>query len=116
MPVHAYALIWFLNFICVFLAVLGLRCCTGFSLVVRVGRRPLVVVLGPLTAMASCLEHGLQGTRASVVGARGPSRRDAQAPLLRACGILPDQGSNPCLLHWQVDFFLTTEQLGKPFA
>ena len=21
----------------------------------------------------------------------------------RACGIFPDQGSNPCLLHWQVD-------------
>ena len=22
-----------------------------------------------------------------------------------ACGILPDQGSNPCPLHWQVDSF-----------
>ena len=22
-----------------------------------------------------------------------------------ACGIFPDQGSNPCLLHWQVDSF-----------
>ena len=21
-----------------------------------------------------------------------------------ACGIFPDEGSNPCLLHWQVDF------------
>ena len=20
------------------------------------------------------------------------------------CGVFPDQGSNPCLLHWQVDF------------
>ena len=22
-----------------------------------------------------------------------------------ACGIVPDQGSNPCLLHWQVDSY-----------
>ena len=28
-------------------------------------------------------------------------------------GILPDQGSNPCLLHWQADSF-TTEPPGKP--
>ena len=32
----------------------------------------------------------------SVVVAHGPS-------CSAACGILPDQGSNPCLLHWQVD-------------
>ena len=30
----------------------------------------------------------------SVVVAHGPSRS-------AACGILPDQGSNPCPLHWQ---------------
>ena len=29
-----------------------------------------------------------------------------------ACGIFPDQGSNLCLLHWQVDSF-TTEPSGK---
>ena len=32
----------------------------------------------------------------SVIVAQGPSRS-------AACGILPDQGSNPCLLHWQAD-------------
>ena len=32
----------------------------------------------------------------SVVVAQGPSRS-------AACGILPDQGSNPCPLHWQAD-------------
>ena len=32
----------------------------------------------------------------SVVAAHGPSRS-------AACGILPDQGSNPCFLHWQAD-------------
>ena len=32
----------------------------------------------------------------SVTVAHGPSRS-------AACGILPDQGSNPCPLHWQAD-------------
>ena len=32
----------------------------------------------------------------SVVVAHGPSRS-------AACGIFPDQGSNPCPLHWQAD-------------
>ena len=32
----------------------------------------------------------------SVVVAHGPS-------CCAACGIFPDQGSNPCLLHWQAD-------------
>ena len=32
----------------------------------------------------------------SVVVAHGPSHS-------AACGILPDQGSNPCPLHWQAD-------------
>ena len=32
----------------------------------------------------------------SVVVAHGPS-------CYAACGIFPDQGSNPCPLHWQVD-------------
>ena len=30
-----------------------------------------------------------------------------------ACGVFLDQGLNPCLLHWQEDFFLTTEPPGK---
>ena len=33
-----------------------------------------------------------------------------------ACGIFRDQGSNPCLLHWQVDLadgFFTTESPEK---
>ena len=32
----------------------------------------------------------------SVIVAHGPSRSEA-------CGIFPDQGSNPCPLHWQAD-------------
>ena len=36
------------------------------------------------------------GAQASVVVAHGPS-------CSTACGIFPDQGSNPCPLHWQAD-------------
>ena len=39
--------------------------------------------------------HGLQNA-GSVVVAHGPS-------CSAACGIFPDQGLNPCPLHWQVD-------------
>ena len=37
-----------------------------------------------------------------------------QASEVAACGIFPDQGSNLCLLHWQVDSFLWSQQ-GSPF-
>ena len=46
------------------------------------------------------------GHRLSVVVAHGLS-----CPA--ACGILPDQGSNLCLLHWQVDS-LPLSHLGGP--
>ena len=43
------------------------------------------------------LSRGTGSRRAgSVVVAHGPS-------CSAACGILPDQGSNPCALHWQAD-------------
>ena len=32
-----------------------------------------------------------------------------------ACGIFPDQGSNPCLLHWQADSQPLCHQ-GSPIA
>ena len=31
-----------------------------------------------------------------------------------ACGIFPDQGVNPYLLHWQADFFLPLGHQGNP--
>ena len=43
----------------------------------------------------------------SVVVAHGPS-------CSAACGILPDQGSNPCTLHWQADSQPLRHQ-GRPF-
>ena len=66
--------------------------------------------------------YRLQGKQA---GGRMTGRRDlaCQAHLgpdariafdeLHSTGDLPGQGSDPCLLHWQADFF-TTEPPGKP--
>ena len=44
----------------------------------------------------SCCGAWALGTQASVVVAHGLS-------CSAACGILPDQGSNPCPLHWEAD-------------
>ena len=94
--------IFFLNFIYI-QAALGLCCCAlAFS---SCGERGLlfVVVRGLLIAVASLVEHGLQARglqqmwcAGSVVWAHGLS-------CSAACGIFPDQGSNPCPLHWQAD-------------
>ena len=91
-----------------FLAVLGLHCCVGFSLVAASGgHSPLqclglsswwLLLLRSLGSRRTCpafVTCGLQSA-GSVVVAHGPSRS-------AACGILPDQGSNPCPLHWQAD-------------
>ena len=63
------------------------------------------------------VEHRLQGERASVVAAPGLwSTGSAVVHGLRcstACGIFPDQGLNPCLLHWQVDSLPLSHQ-GSP--
>ena len=83
----------------------GFSCCGARAL----GARASVVVARRLS---SC------GTRASVVVAHGLSGCGSRAQWLwlagsivvahglscsAACGIFPDQGSNPCPLHWQED-------------
>ena len=78
------------------MAVLDLHFCARAS--PSCGKRgPLfTAVRGPLTIAASPVaEHRLQSCRLSNCGSR--------AQLLRGMGILPDQGSNPCPLHWQAD-------------
>ena len=51
---------------------LGLPCCTGFALVAASGGFSLVVVLRLFISVASLVvEHGLLGTKASVVAAHG---------------------------------------------
>ena len=88
-----------------FLAVLHLHFCRGFSLVMESRAYSLVVVLGFLFAEALfAVEHGLWGTQDSAVGARGLWSTGSIVVTHRlscsvACGIFPDQGSNPCLLR-----------------
>ena len=108
---------FFFFLIILLLAVLGLRCCTGaFSSCSKRGLL-FVVVRVLLIAVASlCCGAQALGTRASVLVARGLSSCSSRALERRlsscgthrlncsvACGIFPDQGSNPCPLHWQVD-------------
>ena len=93
---------------------LGLHCGEGCSSVAVSRGYSVAAVCGLLIAVASPLvEHGLQDARASVTavhglnscGSRGLEPRiNSCAQGLRcsqACGILPDQGSNLCLLHWK---------------
>ena len=77
-------------FIYLSLAVLGLHCCMDFSLVAELG--PLFIAAWSLLIVVASpvAKQRLRGAGASEVV---------------ACGIFPDQGSNPCLLHWQVDSF-----------
>ena len=78
------------------MAVLGLRfCARAFS---SCGKRgPLfIAVRGPLTIVASLVRSTGSSRAGSVVVAHGPS-------CSAACGIFPDQGSNPRPLHWQAD-------------
>ena len=78
------------------MAVLGLHFCVrAFS---SCGKRgPLfIAVRGPLTIAALLLQSTGSKRAGSVIVAHGPSCSAAR-------GILPDQGSNPCSLHWQAD-------------
>ena len=88
-------------FIYLFLAMLGLGCCVGFSLVAASEGCSLASVHGLAIARASLVgEHGLKHTQASVVAA---SRLQSTGSVLvthglscsEARGIFPDQGLNP---------------------
>ena len=68
----------------------------GLSLVVASGGHSSSRCAG-LSLMRPLLLRSTGSRRAgSVIVAHGPS-------CLAACGIFPDQGSNPCPLHWQAD-------------
>lgn len=92
-------------FVHLLMAVLGLRCWAGCSLVAVSGGCSLVAVSGGcslvavwrlLTAMTSFCGVQAPGTRASVVVEHGLS-------CSASCGTFPGQGSNPCPLNWQED-------------
>ena len=68
----------------------------GLSLVVASGGQSSSRCAG-LSLSRPLLLRSISSRRAgSVVVAHGPS-------CSTACGIFPDQGSNPCPLHWQAD-------------
>ena len=79
-----------------FLAVLGLHFCAGLPLVAASGGHSSSRCAGLSLSRPLMLRSTGSRRAGSVVVAHGPSWSVA-------CGILPDQGSNPCPLHWQAD-------------
>ena len=96
-----------------FLALLGLHCCTGVLWLQERGRS--------LAALRGLLIVGLlllRGARTSVAVALGLWSADSGAgahglSCSAVCGVLPDQGSSPWLLPWQVDSLPPSPQ-GRP--
>ena len=91
----------------IFLALLSLRGCAGFSLVLVGGGYSRVAAHKLLAAAASPVaERGLWGSQALTAGAHGLSCSVAR-------GIFPDQGLNTCLVHGQADSLPLSRQ-GSP--
>ena len=75
---------------------LGLRFVRGLSLVAASGGHSSSRCAGLSLLRPLLLRSTGSGRTGSAVVAHGPS-------CSAACGIFPDQGSNPCPLHWQAD-------------
>ena len=107
------------------MAVLSVHCCTGFSLVAAGRGSSLGAVCGLLVAVASLVEHGLQGLWAPVLVAQGLcscgsgalehrlSNCGAWASLFCSMWDLPRPGVEPMSLALASKFF-STEPPGKP--
>ena len=108
-------------FIYLFLAVLGLRCRSGFSLVAAGRSCSLVAVHRLLIAVASPVaENRLQGVRASVVVPPGLQSTGSTLGVCglscpKACGSFWDQGSNSCVFAL-AGGFLSLRYQGPPQA
>ena len=107
-----------LKFISLFLAVLGLCCCTGSSLIVVSGCCSLAAACGLLLMAASLLwSASSRACGVSSCHSQAPEHRlsscGSLAELLHSMWDLPDQGSKPCLLHWQADSYPLHHQ-GSP--
>ena len=81
---------------------LHLRCWAGFPVVAASTGYSLIAVLKLLIAVASLVVPGLMGPGLTVM-VHGLC-------CSAAYGIFPDQGSNPCLLHSQVDSLALSHQ------
>ena len=87
---------FFFNYLFIYGCVGSSFLCKGFSPVAASGGHSSSRCAG-LSLWRPLLLRSTGSRRAgSVVVAHGPS-------CSTACGILPDQGSNPCPLHWQAD-------------
>ena len=83
--------------------------CAGPPQLQRAGATPRCSVQASHHSGLSCYGARAPGTRAPAVVAYGLQSAGSAAVTLRsscstACGIPPDQGSNPCPSHWQTDF------------
>ena len=98
------------------LAVLDLHYCVGFSVVVESRGYPLVAECRLLNAVASLVaEHGLKDMGASVVATHVLLSTGSVVVVHGlscsvACGILPNQVSNLCLLHWYANSSLNHQR------
>ena len=97
-----------LLFIYLFLAVLGLRCCSGFSLVAASGVHSSLRSTGFSLRWLLLLQSlGCRRVPASAAAAQHLGSVVA-ARWLRcsaACAVFLDQESNLCPLHWHADFY-----------
>ena len=73
----------------------------GFSLVAACGGSSLVAVRRLLAAVVSLVaEHGLQACRLQELWFPGSRVVTHRLSCSSVCRIFPDQGSDPCPLHW----------------
>ena len=91
-------------------AVLDLCCCVGFSLVAVSGAALRCCVWASHCSGFSCCGAWLLGPQAQWLWHVGFAHGLSYSA---ACGILSDQGLNPCLLHWQADSLSLSHQ-GSP--
>ena len=103
---------FFKNFICLFIFIYLWLCWVfisvrGLSLAASSGGHSSSRCAGFSLSRPLLLRSTGSRRAGSVIVAHGPSRSVA-------CGIFPDQGSNPCPLHWQADSQPLRHQ-GSPF-
>ena len=91
-----YFYFYFLNYLFIFGCVGSLFLCEGFSLVAASGGHSSSRCAGLSLSWPLLLRSTGSRRAGSVVVAHGLS-------CSASCGIFPDQGSNPCPLHWQAD-------------
>ena len=114
---HALFFLHFLFKIILLLAVLGLRCCVGFSLVAvsrgysLVAVRRFLICCGFSCCRTQAIGHA--GFSSSGLSSWGSWALEHRLSWSKPCGIFSDQGLNSCLLHWQADSLSLSHQEGS---